>query len=165
MQRRAVLNPSASFTRKRTVPRGMLLPSRHLASSASLTCRAWRQPMSALGQKRTLRRARAMSALPPMRTFGLAVCAQPEGRESPSARSSDHENIAGKIEPPGEKLRNVMSASKRSASIIRPRPNVVNQMEESADQFRSWEEASQAGKKALKKLSENPVAHSPWNDF
>jgi hypothetical protein len=38
-------------------------------------------------------------------------------------------------------------------------------MEESADQFRSWEEASQAGKKALKKLSENPVAHSPWNDF
>jgi hypothetical protein len=38
-------------------------------------------------------------------------------------------------------------------------------VEESADQFRSWEEASQAGKKALNKLSENPVAHPPLNDF
>jgi len=33
-------------------------------------------------------------------------------------------------------------------------------VEESTDQFRSWEEASQAGKKALKKLSENSVVHT-----
>jgi hypothetical protein len=30
--------------------------------------------------------------------------------------------------------------------------------DESTDQFRSWEEASHAGKKALKKLLANPVA-------
>jgi hypothetical protein len=36
-------------------------------------------------------------------------------------------------------------------------------VEESTDQFGSWEEASQAGKKALKKFSENPVAHPSWN--
>jgi hypothetical protein len=31
-------------------------------------------------------------------------------------------------------------------------------VDESIDQFHSWEEASQAGKKALKKLLANPVA-------
>jgi hypothetical protein len=70
--------------------------------------------MSAFGQKRTLMRF-AISALSLV------------GRESPFARSSDHENIAGKIEPPGEKLRNVMAASKRSTSIVRPTANAVNQ--------------------------------------
>jgi hypothetical protein len=33
-------------------------------------------------------------------------------------------------------------------------------LEESTEQFRSWEEASQTGKKALKKLLANPAAHS-----
>jgi hypothetical protein len=32
-------------------------------------------------------------------------------------------------------------------------------VEESCDQFGSWEEASQAGKNALKKLSASPAAH------
>jgi hypothetical protein len=69
-----------------------------------------------------------MSALPPKADIGFAISALPlVGRENPFARSSVHENIAGKIEPPGEKLRKVMIASKRSASIVRPTPNAVNQ--------------------------------------
>jgi hypothetical protein len=53
--------------------------------------------------------------------------ARPENRLKPLAQSSDYENIAGKIEPPGEKLRNVMAASKRSASVVRPTAHAVNQ--------------------------------------
>jgi len=39
-------------------------------------------------------------------------------------------------------------------------------VEESTDQFRSWEEASQAGKKALEEIISKSAAHAPWNhDF
>jgi hypothetical protein len=40
-------------------------------------------------------------------------------------------------------------------------------VEESTDQFRSWEEASQAGKKALEEIvSKFRRTHTPWNhDF
>jgi hypothetical protein len=75
----------------------------------------------ALGHKRTFGIVQSMSALPPKADIGFAISALPlVGRKNPFARSSDHENIAGKIEPPGEKLRNVMAASKSSASIVRP---------------------------------------------
>jgi hypothetical protein len=40
------------------------------------------------------------------------------------------------------------------------REHKILPVEESCDQFGSWEEASQAGKKALKKLSASPAAHS-----
>jgi hypothetical protein len=36
---------------------------------------------------------------------------------------------------------------------------------ESRDRFGSWEEASQAGKEALKKLFESPYRHSRANDL
>jgi hypothetical protein len=39
------------------------------------------------------------------------------------------------------------------------REHKILPVEESCDQFGSWEEASQAGKKALKKLSASPAAH------
>ena len=39
-------------------------------------------------------------------------------------------------------------------------------VEESTDQFRSWEEASQAGKKALEEIISKSAAHARWNhDF
>jgi hypothetical protein len=39
------------------------------------------------------------------------------------------------------------------------REHKILPVDESCDQFGSWEEASQAGKKALKKLSASPAAH------
>jgi len=58
------------------------------------------------------------------------VCGATNAKSKNSAKSlfrAPKKKLAGKFHCPGEKLRNVMSASKRSTSMVRPKANAVNQ--------------------------------------